>query len=504
MKKQQKFLTATLSITALFILTYLSSCNRESDGTSQSQITVDCISQDVSIATRVELENGIRGQVKFIDEPEDLRTITDEMSEYNIPALSLAVIKQGEIDWADTFVNPAFTDSLTIDCSSVFQAASLSKPVTFMAALRMHDAGEIDLDKNIEEYLQEFSLPQGAQTEENPVTLRNIFAHTSGITAGGFMGYDRSESMPSDLDVLTGAEGVNSQAIEVLSEPNQSLAYSGGAYTLAEVALQDIYNEEFAAIMKKWILEPAGMDHSEFTQPMPSEMGAKVAKGFTGSGEILNGGWRNHPEQAAAGLWSNAADLSNFLIEIYRAYNGESSVFSKSDIETILADERYGQSYGFILNRTEDDIAITHYGGNAGYRTGMTISLTSGNGLVYLINSDNGGSLGNALLLSAAQVYDWQHFPQTSAERDTVTADVLKELPGQYKWNDQIDLSVTYDEASNQISLFFPNGDEYKLTPTVGEDLDFIHANTGVTLTFHEADNFNTFTLYQATANKLN
>ncbi len=46
------------------------------------------------------------------------------------------------------------------------------------------------------------------------------------------------------------------------------------------------------------------------------------------------------------------------------------------------------------LNRSGDDISITHYGGNAGYSTGMTISLTSGNGLVYLINSDNGGGAG--------------------------------------------------------------------------------------------------------------
>ena len=62
-------------------------------------------------------------------------------------------------------------------------------------------------------------------------------------------------------------------------------------------------------------------------------------------------------------------------------------------------------------------IAITHYGGNAGYRTGMTIDLTTGNGLVYLTNSDNGGSLGNELLLSASQVYSWQHFKQTNATR---------------------------------------------------------------------------------------
>ena len=58
----------------------------------------------------------------------------------------------------------------------------------------------------------------------------------------------------------------------------------------------------------------------------------------------------------------------------------------------------------------------------------MTISLTSGKGLVYLINSDNGGALGNELLLSASQVYNWQHFRQIEAERKEVSTEILKGL----------------------------------------------------------------------------
>ena len=309
--------------------------------------------------------------------------------------------------------------------------------------------------------------------------------------------------MPSDLDVLKGSEGVNSPAIEVVTTPNETLGYSGGGYTLAELALQNIYNDEFSSIMKKWILEPAGMKHSEFTQPMPASKWDQVARGYTPSGEVVEGGWRNHPEQAAAGLWSNAVDMAQFLIEIYRAYQGQSSIFSQADIISILGDERDGHVYGFLVNRSGDDISLTHYGGNAGYRTGMTISLKSGNGLVYLINSDNGGALGNELLLSASQVYNWEHFKQTIAEREHVSPEILKGLSGQYKWNDQIDLSIRYDESKNLISLIFPNGDVYELTPIAGDELDFIHANTGVQVAFLRKDDFNSFVLYGQTAVKV-
>ena len=195
--------------------------------------------------------------------------------------------------------------------------------------------------------------------------------------------------------------------------------------------------------------------------------------------------------------------MAKFLIEIYNAYHGKSSIFSQDDIKSILSHERDGHIYGFIVNRSEDDISITHYGGNAGYRTGMTISLTSGNGLVYLTNSDNGGLLGNELLLSASQIYGWQHFKQVNVYRDKVSPEILKGLAGKYMWNNQIPLSITFDEDNKRISLIFPNGDEYKLTPIRGDELNFIHPNTGVEVTFSEKDDFQSFTLYEQSAVKL-
>ncbi len=172
-----------------FVLVFMSSCTFQSKDSSTQDIKGDCISKEKSIERKVQLEEGIREQVKFLGEAEDFSSITDRMSEYNIPALSLAVINQGEIEWADIYQNANFPEEHNLDCSSIFQAASLSKPVTFLAALRMQSAGRIDLDKNIQEYLKDFVLPQGKQTAENPVTFRNIFSHTSGINPGGYQGY---------------------------------------------------------------------------------------------------------------------------------------------------------------------------------------------------------------------------------------------------------------------------------------------------------------------------
>jgi CubicO group peptidase (beta-lactamase class C family) len=482
-----------------------SSCStqrKEHNSSNNLPVNAGCMIPKEAIAGKVQLENGMRAQVAFLDEPEALSSITNKMSEYKIPALSLTVIKQGKIEWADTYQNTVFSEQQKLNCTSLFQAASLSKPVTFLAAVRMYAAGKIDLDKNIQSYLKDFVLPIGKQTADNPVTFRNIFAHTSGITPGGYLGYAQDLALPSDIEILKGAAGVRSPAIAVIVPPNEKLVYSGGAYTLAELALQDTFNNEFASIMKKWILDPAGMKHSDFAQPLPASKHKQVAKGYTRSGQALEGGWRNHPEQAAAGLWSNSTDMAKFLIEIYKAYQGKSSVFSQSDIKSLISHERDGHIYGFRVEQADGEISITHYGGNTGYSTGMTINLSSGNGLVYLINSENGWALGRDLFLSASQVYNWKFFKQINAYRKHLDSEVLKGLSGKYKWNNQDDFSVRFDENNNLISLLFPGGDEYKLTPIVGDELQFIHPNSGDKVTFLKKDGIQSFSLYGGLAVK--
>jgi CubicO group peptidase (beta-lactamase class C family) len=150
--------------------------------------------------------------VKFLGEEENFSSISDKMSAYDIPALSLALINEGKIEWANIYQNANFPEEQKLDCASIFEAASLSKPVTFLAAVRMHAAGEIDLDENIENHLKDFELPLGKQTAENPVTFRNIFSHTSGISAGGYQGYAKDLAIPSDLAILRGNEEVNTSA----------------------------------------------------------------------------------------------------------------------------------------------------------------------------------------------------------------------------------------------------------------------------------------------------
>lgn len=430
-------------------------------------------------ARKQQVERDMLPRVVFIDETQPV-SIESRMAKYKTPAFSVAVIHNGKLDWSAAW-GQLQIDGARAGCDSLFQAGSLAKPVTLLAALRMKQEGLIDFDKNIETYLSSYHLPPGRQTEANPVTFRNLFAHTSGITPGGYDGYAQGQPIPTDQQTARAETPSNARKIEVLREPNARLAYSGGGYTVVEIALQDRLHQPFEQIMREWLISPVGMRQADFTQPPPVSSHSHTARGHQADGSGVPGGWHIHPEQAAAGLWATASDMATFLIEIRKAYNGESKVFTQASIRELLAKPIDSHAYGFRLIGNDDQVFITHYGGTVGYRAGMTLNLRSGDGAVYLANSDNGADLGVEFLNAVSRTYQWPAFHEAKVKRATQTVDVLRSLTGNYVFAGS-KVSVTYE--NDALTLVFPNGDHYAMTPIQGAAREFIHADTGVRASF--------------------
>lgn len=470
-----------ISIALLLSVNTISAINAQIAQKDQNH----CVVSEEGTSRKTNVEQGLRNTVRFINKNAPGFNLSDRMSTHKTPAFSATVIKNNEIDWSQAYGTLKIGSDKATSCQTLFQAASLSKPVTMMAMMRMHEAGKIDLDKNIEDYLESYKLPEGKQTTENPVTLRNILNHTSGITPGGYVGYKQSEGIPSDLEILAASGITNSPAIEVVNTPGEQLMYSGGAYTLAELAIQEAFDKPFAAIMAEWVLKPAKMHNADFTQPLAKSNYALVAQGHGFDGSVVEGGWHNHPEQAAAGLWANSHDLALLLIEIGKGYRGESKVFSKSLIDTLLANPIAQHAYGFRTMGEGESQAIVHYGGTVGYRAAMVLNLKSGDGAVFLTNSDNGSALVNELLLSVSDVYQWPHFKQVEMTQSSSPEDVLIGFTGAYKFESAgWQVSVEFDDTTEQLALIFPNNDRYLLVPTTKRKNHLVHPETGVEVSF--------------------
>ena len=189
----------------------------DKDGRTTTQGLWKCFTEGGAQARKEQVERGMLPNVVFEGESQPA-SVEARLASHEVPAISVAVIRDGKLDWSATW-GKLQADGPPADCGSVFQAGSIAKPVTLLAALRMEQQGRIDFGKSIETYLTSYHLPPGQQTDANPVTFGNLFAHTSGITPGGYNGYAQGQPIPSDLQTVRAEAPSNSRKVEVQTAP---------------------------------------------------------------------------------------------------------------------------------------------------------------------------------------------------------------------------------------------------------------------------------------------
>ena len=174
-----------------------------------------------------ETKISLRGQVAA-GKPIPESALVMIMKRSRVPAASIAVIRGGEIDWAAGYGVREAGVTGTVNDETLFQAASISKPVTAAAALRMVEAGKLALDENVNRRLGSWKVPENAFTAKRPVTLRGLLSHSAGLTVHGFPGYPEGAELPNLIQILNGEKPANTEPVRVDIEPGTNFRYSGG------------------------------------------------------------------------------------------------------------------------------------------------------------------------------------------------------------------------------------------------------------------------------------
>src|SRR5262245_5289427 len=251
-----------------------------------------------------------------------LQPLAARMAQLEVPGVSIAVIHQGRIDWARGF-GVTRAGGAAVTEKSLFQAASISKPVFALAVLHQVDAGKLDLDTNVNEYLKGWKLPENDFTRQKPVTLRGALTHSAGLTVHGFPGYAADAKLPSVTQILDGTPPANTQAIRVDMLPGSQWRYSGGGYVLSQQVLADVTGVPLPKLLRDTVLAPLGMTLSTYEQPLPAARLAEVAMPHNGEGQPLPEGPHVYPELAAAGLWTTPSDLARYALGVQAALAGK-------------------------------------------------------------------------------------------------------------------------------------------------------------------------------------
>jgi len=333
-------------------------------------------------------------------------TLDEALKLLDIPSASLALIDEGRIAFASAYGKNATPDT-------VYQAASLSKFVAAIGAMRLVEDGTLDLDQDVNDKLTSWRVPSNALDAAHKVTLRGLLSMTGGIGVPGFLGYEAGASLPTLVEILDGAPPANSPPVTLIAVPGSAYHYSGGGYEIAETLMQDATGKPFPQVMQDLVLGPMGMTASSFDQPPSAAFAARAVSGHFGDGTELPGRWHVFPEHAAAGLWSTPTDLAKLLVELSDVWQGLSSIFLRRQTLAEMLTPQNGGPYGLgaAIAGEGASLVLMKRGQNVGYQGYLILYPASGQGIVVMTNSDNGSKLAEALIKRAASAYGWPELP---------------------------------------------------------------------------------------------
>ncbi len=128
--------------------------------------------------------------------------INDRMKYYQVPGLSIAVIKDFRIDWIKAYGLADTIKKTAVTTETMFSAGSISKFVMAIAALKLVEEGKISTDSPINHYLRSWKIPENEFTQKTPITLRMLLSHTAGTSQTSYFGFTPDQApFPSIVQI---------------------------------------------------------------------------------------------------------------------------------------------------------------------------------------------------------------------------------------------------------------------------------------------------------------
>jgi CubicO group peptidase (beta-lactamase class C family) len=206
-------------------------------------------------------------------------TLEERMKECRTNAISIALIENFEISEVYSYGVKRRGEADKVTADTLFQAASVSKPIFAVAVMLLAERGIVDIDTDVSDYLVGYKVPT-YDNQKHKITLRQILSHNAGLNIHGFAGYQQGQEVPTVEQILHGSLPSNHLKLKLIKKPETGFQYSGGGYVLAQKIVLDVCKNDFCDLMRELIFTPLSMTKSTFSQPLPKDKLDEFAFGY--------------------------------------------------------------------------------------------------------------------------------------------------------------------------------------------------------------------------------
>ena len=234
------------------------------------------------------------------------------MASTHVPGISVAVVENGEYEWASGFGVADAENNAPASEHTLFRLASISKSLTATAAMQLWERGQLDLDAPVQKYCPAF--PQ----KQQPITTRQAMGHLAGIRhykSGSQDDPEVGNTKHFDNPIQAGLDFFKNDAL--VSEPGKQFHYSTQGYTLVGCVIEGASGGKYVDFVRQNVFVPAGMEHTQVDDrfaiiPYRTRFYQK-----TDSGTVRNADFLDSSYKIPGGGWlSSAEDMARFEVAI--------------------------------------------------------------------------------------------------------------------------------------------------------------------------------------------
>ncbi|MEO1262175.1 MAG: serine hydrolase [Bacteroidota bacterium] len=289
------------------------------------------------------------------------------IQEKEIPGMSIAIIKNGALDYSNSFGIQAADSRTPVDNETIFEAASLSKPVFAYAVIKWAEAGKFDLDKPLYEYLEYEDLKHDERYKK--ITARMVLSHTSGLP------------------------NWRNNKLEFRSDPGEKFGYSGEGFGYLMLVFEKITGQKTEDFMKAVVLDPLGMKNSSYTWEK------RFNENYAAPHDDLGfAGNKRRPKTAhtAYSLQTTAEDYAKIILALLNNKGLKKETIAGMLTQQVAVKKdhkKVGWGLGWGLQKTDRGNSFWHWGDNGTFRCFIMANTNTKDGFVYFTNSNYGLSI---------------------------------------------------------------------------------------------------------------